>query len=313
MPYPHAAGERRHRARARRGLHPGELDLARRPGPTAPAATGRRASPGTSCPGSLVELGYGTTGLTVGQRVFGLTDWARNGIPGRVHRGGGPQPRPPRRPTSTTRWPRRCPISGLTAWQGLFDHARPHHRPDRPRPRRARAASARSPSSSRARWARRVIGTGRAADRDIGARPRRADLPRPGRPTISGTLGEVDVVFDVIGGDVLERSAALVRPGGILVTIAVPPTVRPGTGGRSSSSSNPTAPGWPTSPSGSGPDGSSRSSAPCDRSPRRPPRSPATDRTPGKTMTVQVGASLDRIIPGRGKVPRLVQVGRAFG
>ena len=40
-------------------------------------------------------------------------------------------------------------------------------------------------------------------------------------------IGEVDVVFDVIGGDVLERSTALVRPGGTLVTIAMPPTVQP--------------------------------------------------------------------------------------
>jgi NADPH:quinone reductase-like Zn-dependent oxidoreductase len=35
------------------------------------------------------------------------------------------------------------------------------------------------------------------------------------------------VVFDVIGGDVLERSTALVRPGGTLVTIAAPPLVQP--------------------------------------------------------------------------------------
>jgi hypothetical protein len=27
----------------------------------------------------IVELGYGTTSLTVGQRVFGLADWTRNG------------------------------------------------------------------------------------------------------------------------------------------------------------------------------------------------------------------------------------------
>jgi NADPH:quinone reductase-like Zn-dependent oxidoreductase len=38
------------------------------------------------------------------------------------------------------------------------------------------------------------------------------------------------VVFDVIGGEVLDRSAALVRAGGTLVTIAAPPTVRPENG-----------------------------------------------------------------------------------
>jgi hypothetical protein len=28
----------------------------------------------------VAALGYGTTGLTVGQRVFGLADWTRNGL-----------------------------------------------------------------------------------------------------------------------------------------------------------------------------------------------------------------------------------------
>jgi NADPH:quinone reductase-like Zn-dependent oxidoreductase len=40
-------------------------------------------------------------------------------------------------------------------------------------------------------------------------------------------VNHVDLVFDVIGGDVLERSTALVRPGGTLVTIAMPPAVQP--------------------------------------------------------------------------------------
>src|SRR4029077_15097007 len=39
--------------------------------------------------------------------------------------------------------------------------------------------------------------------------------------------GEVDVVFDVIGGEILDRSAQLVRSGGALVTIAETPRVRP--------------------------------------------------------------------------------------
>ncbi|WP_306193282.1 zinc-binding dehydrogenase, partial [Streptomyces sp. MK5] len=39
--------------------------------------------------------------------------------------------------------------------------------------------------------------------------------------------GQADVVFDVIGGDILDRSAALVRAGGTLVTIVTPPKIQP--------------------------------------------------------------------------------------
>ena len=48
-------------------------------------------------------------------------------------------------------------------------------------------------------------------------------------PSVPGheVAGQVDVVFDVLGGDLLSRSAALVRPGGALVSIAAPPTVPP--------------------------------------------------------------------------------------
>ena len=71
-----------------------------------------------------------------------------------------------------------------------------------------------------------MIGTGRADDRDValglGAQAF-LDLDAEHLEHV----GEVDVVFDVIGGDILERSTALVRPGGTLVTIATPPTVQP--------------------------------------------------------------------------------------
>lgn len=75
-----------------------------------------------------------------------------------------------------------------------------------------------------------MIGTGRADDRevvlDLGAH---AFLDLDADP-LEGA-GEVDVVFDVIGGDVLLRSTALVRRGGTVVTIAMPPAVQP-EGGR---------------------------------------------------------------------------------
>src|SRR3546814_17310951 len=42
--------------------------------------------------------------------------------------------------------------------------------------------------------------------------------------------GGVDLVFDVIGGEIGARSARLVRPGGKLVTIAGPTEARPDDG-----------------------------------------------------------------------------------
>ena len=43
-------------------------------------------------------------------------------------------------------------------------------------------------------------------------------------------VGGVDLVFDVIGGDIQARSAGLVRPGGTLVTVVGPPEARPADG-----------------------------------------------------------------------------------
>jgi NADPH:quinone reductase-like Zn-dependent oxidoreductase len=43
-------------------------------------------------------------------------------------------------------------------------------------------------------------------------------------------LGAVDLVFDVIGGDIQKRSAGLIRAGGTLVTVVGPPEARPADG-----------------------------------------------------------------------------------
>ena len=79
--------------------------------------------PGHELSGVVSELGYGTTGLTVGQRVFGLTDWARNGTLAEYvaveARNLAPLPSGIDHAVAAA-----LPISGLTAWQGLFDHGR---------------------------------------------------------------------------------------------------------------------------------------------------------------------------------------------
>jgi NADPH:quinone reductase-like Zn-dependent oxidoreductase len=117
------------------------------------------------------------------------------------------------------------PISGLTAWQGLFDHARLTTGQTVLIHGAAGGVGSIAVQLAHETGAR-VVGTGRSADRDtvldLGAHAF-FDL-EAGRWE---DVGQVDVVFDVIGGAVLERSAALVRPGGTLVSVAQPPTVRP--------------------------------------------------------------------------------------
>src|SRR5690349_16774134 len=223
MPYPHAAENdvivRVHAA----SFTPGELDW---PGTWTDRAGRDRTpiTPGHEVSGVVSELGYGTTGLTIGQRVFGLTDWARNGTLAEYVAVEARNLAPLSASVDHT-LAAALPISGLTAWQGLFQHGQLGigqtvliH---------GAAGSVGSIAVQLAREAgARVMGTGRAAQRDtvlgLGA-DAFLDLQQDRWEDI----GQVDVVFDVIGGEVLDRSAQLVRPGGVLVSIAEPPRVRP--------------------------------------------------------------------------------------
>ncbi|MEU5114276.1 NADP-dependent oxidoreductase [Streptomyces longwoodensis] len=183
--------------------------------------------PGHEVSGVVTDLGYGTTGLTVGQRVFGLTDWARDGTLAEYvaveARNLAPLPADVDHTVAAA-----LPVSGLTAWQGLFDHG--GLTVGRTVLVHGAAGAVGSIAVQLARTAgARVIGTGRAADRDtVLALGAHAFVDLQADPL--DAAGRADVVFDVIGGQVLEQSAALVRPGGTLVTIAEPPTVRPSDG-----------------------------------------------------------------------------------
>jgi NADPH:quinone reductase-like Zn-dependent oxidoreductase len=223
LPYPHAAENdvvvQVHAA----GFTRGELDW--------PATWTDRAGrdrtpsvPGHELSGVVVELGFGTTGLTIGQRVFGLADWARDGSLAEYAaveaRNLAPLPADIDHNVAAA-----VPISGLTAWQGLFGHARLVA--GQTALITGAAGSVGSMAVQLAREAgARVVGAGRSADRET-AIGLGADVFLDLEHERLDGVGEVDVVFDVVGGDVLDRSAALVRAGGTLVTVAAPPRVRP--------------------------------------------------------------------------------------
>jgi NADPH:quinone reductase-like Zn-dependent oxidoreductase len=177
--------------------------------------------------GVVTALGYGTTGLSVGQRVFGLTDWYRDGtlaeyaavearnlapLPGDIDFTVGAS----------------LPISGLTAWQGLFEHGRLRSGQSVLVHGAAGAVGSMATHLSR-EFGAYVIGTGRSADRqtalDFGAKEF-IELDNDGL----NDVGEVDLVFDVIGGDIGKRSARLIRAGGTLVSVVGPPEARPADG-----------------------------------------------------------------------------------
>jgi NADPH:quinone reductase-like Zn-dependent oxidoreductase len=174
--------------------------------------------------GVVTELGYGTTGLSVGQRVFGLTDWARNGTLAE-YVAVEARNLAPLSATVDHAVAAAVPISGLTAWQGLFQHGQLTN--GQTVLIHGAAGSVGSTAVQLAREAgARVLGSGRAAQKDtvldLGA-DSFLDLQQDRWEDV----GQVDVVFDVIGGEVLDRSAQLVRPGGVLVTVAEPPRVQP--------------------------------------------------------------------------------------
>jgi NADPH:quinone reductase-like Zn-dependent oxidoreductase len=183
--------------------------------------------PGHEVAGLVSALGYGTRGLSVGQRVFGLADWARDGTLAEYvaieARNVAPLPADVDFTVGAS-----LPISGLTAWQGLFVHGR--FQAGQTVLVHGAAGGVGSMVAQLAKEAGAyVIGTGRSADRqtslDFGAQEF-VDLEND---TLEDA-GGVDLVFDVIGGDVGKRSAALVRAGGMLVTIAGPPEAQPAEG-----------------------------------------------------------------------------------
>jgi NADPH:quinone reductase-like Zn-dependent oxidoreductase len=174
--------------------------------------------------GVVATLGYGTTGPAVGDEVYGVTDWYRDGAAAEYvaveARDLAPKPA-----TLTHVQAAAMSLAGLTAWQALHDHGGLMA---------GQTVLVHGAGGGVGTWAvqlarvagARVLGTGRGHSRkqvtELGA-DRFIDIDSE---PVEGIGREVDPVIDLVGGDVLDRSWSVLKPGGTLVSIVEHPSAR---------------------------------------------------------------------------------------
>jgi NADPH:quinone reductase-like Zn-dependent oxidoreductase len=181
----------------------------------------RPTIPAHEVSGVVEELGYGTVGVAVGQAVYGLTDWYRDGAAAEYVAVEARNLAP--KPTSLSHVEAAAvPLAGLTAWQALFDYSGLVAGQSVLiqgagggvgvfAVQLARAAGAAVTGTGRA-WARQLVG-------ELGA----GNFVDVERERFEDIVGQVDLVFDLVGGEVLERSWSVLKPGGVLVSVVADP------------------------------------------------------------------------------------------
>jgi NADPH:quinone reductase-like Zn-dependent oxidoreductase len=177
--------------------------------------------PGHEFSGVVVGLGYGTAGVAVGDEVYGLIDGYRDGAAAELI---AIEARDVALAPTTIDHVQAAslPQAGLTSWQALFDHGQLAPGQTVLIHGAAGAVGSIAVQLAKAKGGR-VIGTGRAKVEslvlDLGA-DQFVDVEEDDWPNV---VEPVDLVYDTIGGEVLARSADIVKPGGALVSVASPP------------------------------------------------------------------------------------------
>jgi NADPH:quinone reductase-like Zn-dependent oxidoreductase len=183
--------------------------------------------PGAEVSGVVAALGFGTAGVAVGDEVYGLTDQWRDGTAAEYvaveARNVAPKPQ-----TVDHIHAAALPRAGLTAWQALFDHGKLAK--GQTVVIHGAGGAVGSTAVQLARWAgAEVIGTGRSHSRELVTELGAGRFIALDEERLEDVAGAADLVFDTIGGEVLERSPALLRRGGTLVSVraaSTPPDVR---------------------------------------------------------------------------------------
>jgi NADPH:quinone reductase-like Zn-dependent oxidoreductase len=202
------------------GVSPGELDWN---GTWLNHDGGRRTPPivpGHEVSGVVEKVGAGAAGIEVGDEVFGVIDFRRDGADADfvAVRADELVPKPA---TATHAEAAAVPLSALTAWQALFDQG------DLARGQRVLvhggAGGVGSFAVQLARWrGARVTATSSARDADFVHGLGADEVIDYRTQRFEDAVADLDLVFDTVGGDTWERSWDVLGPRGRLVSIAVP-------------------------------------------------------------------------------------------
>jgi NADPH:quinone reductase-like Zn-dependent oxidoreductase len=186
----------------------------------------RPVIPGHEVSGTVEALGHGTTGFAEGDAVYGLTDWYRDGalaeyvaVEGRNLAS---------KPTSLDHVQTAAlPMPGLTAWQALFVHGGLAGEQRVLIHGAGGGVGSTAVQLARATGAH-VIATGRGWARELVTELGAERFVDIDQERFEEVAEEVDLLVDLVGGEILRRSAATVKDGGIVVSVVEDP--QPGLG-----------------------------------------------------------------------------------
>ena len=178
--------------------------------------------PGHDLSGVVEEVGPGVTDFTKGAEVYALTAFDRDGaeaeytiaLPGEL----APKPR-----TLTHVQAAAVPLTALTAWQAFFDHANLSR--GQTILIHGAAGGVGVFAVQLARWAgAHVIATASTSKIDLLRELGVSEIIDYTTTRFEDVVHEIDVVFDTVGSETLERSWQVLKKGGVLVSVAQPPS-----------------------------------------------------------------------------------------
>jgi NADPH:quinone reductase-like Zn-dependent oxidoreductase len=168
--------------------------------------------------GVVEAVGPDCMGVHVGDRIYGLSDWFINGaqaeycltVPANIA---------PKPVTLQHTEAAAVPISALTAWQALIDHA--HLQAGQRVLIHGAAGGVGSVAVQLARHqSAHVIATASAANIDFVKALGADEVIDYNTTPFETVVGDVDMVLDTVGGDTRDRSWGALKTGGRLVTVA---------------------------------------------------------------------------------------------